>query len=308
MLAQDKSYREIGRALGRHHTTISRELKNNSPPIRKGYYLAHKANQRAVERWEETHRRPRLKSRGIRDYVDCKLQLGWSPEQIAGRISLDYPGFSIGYEAIYQYVYREKPQLIHFLARHHRKRCPRGHSRKHRQSHIPCRIPLDERPKHIVERREIGHWEGDTIVSRKSPKALQILVERKSRIVRLTRLGRKTSGEMRDAVIRQLSPLPAEARKTLTLDNGSENTEHLEITKILGTKTYFCAPFHSWEKGTVEYSIGLVRRYFPKKTDFAQISYYQIKKVESLLNNRPRKCLNYATPNEALSGAITRGM
>jgi IS30 family transposase len=167
---------------------------------------------------------------------------------------------------------------------------------------------LLKRPKETEERKVVGHWEGDTVVSRKSLAALQVLVERKSRYVQLTKLRRKTAGKMKSAVILRLSTLPAGARKTLTLDNGSENTEHREITRALGTKTYFCAPFHSWEKGTVENSIGLVRRFFPKKTDFSIVSDYQVKKVETLLNNRPRKCLNYATPIEALGGAIAGGM
>ena len=308
MLAQGKSHRNIAKAIGRHHTTIGRELQNNSPPVYKGYYLAHKAHQRAIDRRTESHRRPRLKNEHIKNYVTSKLTTGWSPEQIAGRLILDYPDFSIGHEAIYQYIYNEAPQLISHLARHHRKRYLRSHSRKHRQSHIPNRTPLDERPKHVEERKEVGHWEGDTVVSRKSLAALQVLTERKSRFMQITKLERKTSAKMSSAVIRRLKPLPEKARATLTLDNGSENTQHLEINRVLGTKTYFCAPFRSWEKGTVEYSISLVRRFFPKKTDFTRVNYHAVSRVESLLNNRPRKCLNYATPNEVLSGAIAGGM
>ena len=308
MLAQGKSRREIGRSLGRCHSTICREIENNAPPINKGYYLAHKAHERAVVRRTESHRRVRLKNARIRSYVTDKLKTGWSPEQIAGRISVENPGQRIGYEAIYQYIYEGAPELIGYLARGHRKRYPRGHSRKHRRSHIPERVPLDERPADAEERKTIGHWEGDTMVSRKSLAALQVLVERKSRYAKITKLNRRTARDMRNAAVRRLGMLPARARRTLTLDNGSENTEHLGITRVIGTKTYFCAPFHSWEKGTVENTVGLVRRFFPKKTDFSSISRYQIKTVESLLNNRPRKCLKYATPIEVLSGAIAGGM
>ena len=146
------------------------------------------------------------------------------------------------------------------------------------------------------------------MVSRKSKVALQVLIERRTRFAQLTKLDRKTAAEMTNAAISRLGVLPAEARQTLTLDNGSENTEHLTITDVLGTKTYFCAPFHSWERGSVENMAGLVRRFFPNKTDFALITHKQIESVESLLNNRSRKCLNYATPMEVLSGAITGGM
>jgi IS30 family transposase len=308
MLAQGKSKREIGRSLGRSHTAICREIENNAPPINKGYYLAHKAHERSIVRWTESHKRPRLKNVHIRDYVISKLKIGWSPEQIAGRISVENPSQHIGHEAIYQYIYREAPELIEYLARGHRKRYPKGHSRKHRRSHIPERVPLDERPAEVEGRNTIGHWEGDTMISRKSLAALQVLVERKSRFAKLTKLSRKTAGDMRNAAIRRLGILPVKARQTLTLDNGSENAEHLDITRALGIKTYFCAPFHSWEKGSVENLVGLVRRFFPKKTDFSTVSCHQIETVESLLNNRPRKCLNYATPIEVLSGAITGRM
>jgi IS30 family transposase len=308
MLAQDKSCREIGKAIGRHHTTISREIQINAPPVRKGYYLAHKAQERATERRIETHKRPRLKTEQIRRYTRKMLKKGWSPEQIAGRIAEDSPGQSIGYEAIYQYVYEERPELIQHLARSHRERFPRGHSRKHCRSHIPRRRSLEQRPKEVEERKVIGHWEGDTIVSRQSPAGLQVTTERKSRFVRITKINRKTSSKAMKAVIRQLKDYPLNLRKTLTLDNGSENTEHERITAAIGAQTFFCAPFHSWEKGTVENTNGLIRRFFPKKTDFARISYYEVKKVEQLLNNRPRKCLNYATPQEVLSGAFAGGM
>lgn len=308
MLAQGKNKREIGRSLGRCHSTVCREIENNAPPINKGYYLAHKAHERAVLRRTESHKRPRLKNAHIKKYVAYKLKTGWSPEQIAGRISVENPGQRIGYEAIYQYIYEDAPELIGYLARGHRKRYPKGHSRKHRRSHIPARVPLDERPADAEERKTIGHWEGDTVVSRKSLAALQVLVERKSRYAKLTKLNRRTAKNMRNAAVRRLGALPVRARRTLTLDNGSENTEHLGITRVIGTKTYFCTPFHSWEKGTVENTVGLVRRFFPKKTDFSSVSCDQIKTVESLLNTRPRKCLNYATPIEVLSGAIAGGM
>lgn len=308
MLAQDKSCREIGQAIGRHHTTISREIQTNAPPVHKGYYLAHKAHERATERRIETHKRPRLKNEQIRRYAARMLKKGWSPEQIAGRIAEAHPGQAIGYEAIYQYIYEEQPQLIQYLARSHRKRFPRGHSRKHCRSHIPLRIPLEQRPKEVENREVIGHWEGDAVVSRQSLAALQVSAERKSRFVRITKINRKTSSKAMKAVIRQLKNYPPNLCKTVTLDNGSENTEHERITAAVGARTFFCAPFHSWEKGTVENTIGLIRRFFPKKTDFSQVSYYEVKKTERLLNNRPRKCLNYATPQEVLSGAIAGGM
>lgn len=302
--AEKKSKREIGRLLGRSHTTIGRELEVNTPPINKGYFLAYKAQERADTRWKEAHKRRRLKNDIIRAYVTDKIKLGWSPEQASGRLPIDFPGQRICPEAIYQYIYAESPDLIPYLARSHRKRFPRGHSRKHRRSHIPGRTPIDERPPDVASRDTMGHWEGDTMVSRKSKAALQVLVERKSRFARLTRLNRKTADEMTNAVISRLGVLPADARQTITFDNGSENTGHLDITCAIGTRAYFCAPFHSYEKGTVENTAGVLRRHFPKKTDFGLVTDEQVASVELLLNSRPRKCLKYATPMEVLSGAL----
>lgn len=304
MLAQGNSYRKIGKVLGRNHTTISREVEINAPPIRKGYYRAHKAQIRASLRNIESHKRLRLKNQQLREYVTEKVALGWSPEQIAGRLIADRTSLRISHEAIYQYIYGEAPELIKYLARSHRRRYPRGHSKKHRKAHIPERTPISERPAEVETREIAGHWEGDTVVSKKSLAALQVLTERKTRVIRITKMNRKTSAIMSRGIIRRLSCLPERLRMTFTYDNGPENADHLKVNRSLGMKSYFCAPYHSWEKGTVENSIGLIRRYFPKKTDFAAIRPSQIMMVENALNDRPRKCLRYSTPNEALSGAI----
>jgi IS30 family transposase len=304
MLAQGNSYRKIGKVIGRNHTTISREVEINAPPIRKGYYRAHKAQIRASFRNVESHKRLRLKNQQLREYVAEKVTLGWSPEQIAGRLIIDRTSLRISHEAIYQYIYEEAPELIKYLARSHRKRYPRGHSKKHRKAHIPERTPIAERPAEVETRETAGHWEGDTVVSKKSLAALQVLTERKTRVIRITKMNRKTSAIMSRGIIHRLSCLPERLRMTLTYDNGPENADHLKVNRTLDMKSYFCAPYHSWEKGTVENSIGLIRRYFPKKTDFAAIRPSQIMMVENALNDRPRKCLRFSTPNEAFSGAI----
>lgn len=304
MLAQGKSLRKIGEAIGRSHTTISREIETNAPPIRKGYYRAHKAQIRAAIRNVESHKRLRLKNQQIRDYVSEKVASGWSPEQIAGRLIIDQDSLRISHEAIYQYIYEAAPELIKYLARSHRKRYPRGHTNKHRKAHIPERTPIAERSPEVGARINAGHWEGDTVVSKKSLVALQVLTERKTRIIKITKMKRKTAAIMSKEIICRLGVLPERLRKTMTYDNGPENADHLEVNRILGMKSYFCEPYHSWEKGTVENSIGLVRRYFPKKTDFALISHDTIMMVENALNDRPRKCLDYSTPREALSGAL----
>jgi len=141
------------------------------------------------------------------------------------------------------------------------------------------------------------------VISRKSKAAIQVTVERKARYTKLAKLTKKGSRQMSIALVRRLSRIPTPLRRSITYDNGSENTEHLRTNRLLGTRSYFCEPFHSWERGTVENTIGLVRRFFPKKTDFARISKSRIQSVERWLNNRPRKCLGFKTPAEVFKSA-----
>jgi IS30 family transposase len=249
-----------------------------------------------------------LKNELIRQYVAKHLPLGWSPEAIANRLSIDHKGHKISPEAIYQYIYTEKPEWIQYLARCHKKRWKKGHSRKHYKSHIPNRVSIDERPHHIEKRKQEGHWERDSLIGRTGRACLDVKVERKARYVILDKLEQKTAEAVRNSLIFNLGILPENLRRSCTYDNGTENTDHGLVNAALGTKSYFCHPYASWQKGTVENTNGLIRRFFPKKTDFDNVSIEQIKKVESLLNNRPRKCLNYKTPKEVFDqcGALKR--
>lgn len=300
MRSEGKPFREIARILGRDPGTISRELSRNAPPVHSGYYLPHKAQARAEERNRESHRRPRLKDARVRRYLARCIRKGWSPELSAGRLARRHPDWpTVTPEAIYQWIYTDRRDLIPHLARHHRQRFPRGHTRKHRKTHIPARISITKRPQHIATRRTPGHWESDTAISRASRAALQVSAERKTRLAKLAPLQAKKARAMSTALNRRLSRLPAYLRKTITYDNGSENVEHERTNAVLGTRSYFTEPYHSWEKGTVENTIGLVRRFLPKKTDFGTISNKELRKIEYWLNHRPRKCLDYRTPAEA---------
>jgi IS30 family transposase len=298
MKAQGKSLGEIGVAIGRDKSTVSRELRRNCPSCHTGYYLSHKAQDRAVIRFHRSHKRPRLKNERIKNYVIAQLQDGMSPELIAGRIQKDLEDASISHEAIYQWIYNEAREFIACLVRQHRKRMPRGHSRKHRKLHIPQRVAIDQRPAVIEKRRQMGHWEVDTAVSRQSKASLHVMAERVSRFTKITKLDRKGARESRIAMNRRLSRLPRSMRRSFTYDNGPENTEHIQVNKTLRSRSYFCNPYHSWEKGTVENTVGLIRRFLPKKTDFASVSKNEIKTIETWLNNRPRKCLDFYTPAE----------
>ena len=298
---------EIGRTIGRDKSTIQRELSRNSTSSY-DCYTPCRANRRSVERRKRASRRPRLKNRIIRSYVHDRLALGWSPELIAGRLPLEHPEQSISYEAIYQYIYHPKTdcraELICCLRRAHKKRKQKSIGRKVRKTKIPNRVPIDARPRSVDGRRRYGHWEGDSLLSRKSAAALNSLTERKSRLLLLSRLARKDATETRRAVVTRRGKLPASMRRTLTLDNGTENAQHEKITAAVGITCYFAHPYASWQRGTNEHSNGLIRWYLPKGTDFSKITDRQITQIESLINNRPIKCLGFRTPIEVAASAV----
>lgn len=296
---QGQSLEGIARVIDRDTSTVSRELRRNAPPIRIGYYLPHKAEERAARRNQESHTRDRLKEPRIRRYVRWRIRAGWSPELTAGRWTLLHPDAPVSHEAIYQWVYADERDLIGCLVRAHKKRQRRGWSRRHRKAHIPGRVSIRERPQSVETRTEAGHWESDTAVSRQSRAALQVSVERKTSYTRLAKLKARKARETRMALNRRLSHYPKKLRQTITYDNGSENVEHELVNAALGTRSYFCEPYHSWERGTNENTIGLVRRFLPKKTDFAIVSSKDLKRIERWLNGRPRKRLGYRTPAEA---------
>ena len=305
--AEGVSINDIARQLKRNKSTISREFKRNTGPIYESYGSG-SADRRARQRRSRASRRERLRAPGLRAYVHRKLRMGWTPEQIAGCVPKALPGVRISHEAIYQYIYhptlRERENLVAYLPRAHWKRQPKGHRHTHRDPHIPQRVSIHNRPRYIERRRQLGHWENDLIISRRSDAALNILVERKSRFTKIIKVAHHRPHDTRCAITRVLSRYPKNARRSITYDNGHENLHHLKINAVLGTKSYFCEPYHSWEKGTVENTVGLVRRIFPKKTDFARISSKAIKRLEHHLNNRPRKSLYFKTPKEVFSKAV----
>ena len=291
---------DIARLLGRNRSTISREIRRNAS-IKYKCYTPHHAQARSQERKQRANTHERLKNDAIRAYVEEKLKEDFSPEQIAGRISMDCPGLNVSHEAIYQYIYSDKPELKQYLARHYRVRKKRGKKNTGSAQTIPNRVEIRQRPADVEKRLVIGHWESDSVVSRQSKAALAVSVERKSRLTKIVKIQRRTSEKFSQAVINSLSNIAENRRLTITYDNGKENAEHEKVNEVLNVQSYFCQPYHSWEKGTVENTIGLIRRYFPKKTDFAKVTDQQIRDVEHRLNSRPRKCLGFKTPDEVFS-------
>lgn len=308
------SLREIAGILGRSHGTISRELKRNCPMERR-FYIPRAAQERAGFKIQRRGQRPRLKQPSIAGYVREKLKLGWSPEQISGRLTIDHPSSSISHEAIYQYIYApwgyyenyKGEDLRIYLRRKQKRRRRKNPIYQSRKQLIPDRIGIEKRPRYIEKRIQLGHWEGDSMVSRKSTVALNTLVERASGLSKITKLPNLKPMVSATTVARRFQELPPALRRTLTLDNGIENARHADITRILGMLCYFANPYHSWERGTNENTNGLIRWYLPKGTDFAKISDEYIQEIEHLLNTRPRKRLGYLTPLEVFtSGALKR--
>ncbi len=306
---QHTSLRKIALEVNGDPTTIFRELKCNAPPVHTRYYLAHKAHQRLANRNSTAHQRQRLRHDTLRTSVQEKLSLRWSPEQISGRLSKDKPGFSISHEAVYQYIYHDPAELITLRARSHTQRHPNGHSRKPKTSHIANWVSIQARPEGIATRTHIGNCESNTMVSRQSTAALLFRIERKARVTLIEKLQHKTARDSSLGIIMRLVALLQHLKQTITYDNGSENTEHETVNQKLPTRCYFCNPYHSWEKVSVENTAGLVRRIFPKKTNCTDVTASENTNVENLLNNRPRKCLQYLTQLEAMANecvAFTR--
>lgn len=293
--------KEISDKLGRNIGTLSRELRRNNSH---GAYLPHKAQERAEQRETEEHKRKRLKTYALQHDIERMAMKGWSPEIIAGRLKEENGDMAvISHEAIYQWMYTSAPHLIGYLPRAHKERYPK-YSGRSKGLRIPDRVSIKDRPKSVETREDPGDWETDLIVSKASRKALQVCAERTSRLTRIKKLENKTAVQSREALENILKGYPQRLRRSITYDNGLENIEHGKLNKAIGTRSYFCEPYHSWEKGTVENTNGLIRRFLPKKTDFAKISEEKIAEIELWLNNRPRKCLGFRTPAEVFNGFV----
>lgn len=301
---QGQSLRRIAKALGRCVSTVSRELdRNRNGPRKKRWYVARRAQGKADRLLVQSHRRPRLKCAALHQEVVQLLERGWSPELISGRLKrqrLDLP--TISPEGIYQWIYNHRSDLVQYLARAHHKRRVRWRACKHRVR-IPRRISIRLRPDAVQSRKEPGHWETDLIVGPGSS-ALQVLVERQTRYTRLSLLPQKSAAASRVALTHLFESIPALFRRSITYDNGLENCQHLVLNNDFNLQSYFCEPFHSWEKGTVENTNGLIRRFIPKRTVLSRLSLTAIVQLENWLNDRPRKVLNYQTPREAFQALV----
>ena len=312
-LAQHKSIRQLAKELNRSPSTISREIRRNKG---KSGYRAFSASRRAKAAASSRKRGKRKieKQEGLLSYVMEKLQREWSPQEISKRLKIEYAwdmNMQVSHEAIYQYIYvlprgELKQLLIKGLRqeRKHRRPQKRGDTTETRGK-IANMLSIEERPAEVAERSVPGHWEGDLILGKYKHSALGTLVERTTRYTILVPLGEhKDAASVREAYAEAFKSLPAELKKSLTYDQGKEMSEHEQFTIDTGIQVYFAHPGSPWERGTNENTNGLIRQYFPKGTDFTQVSKEQILEVQRKLNDRPRRALGYLKPDEVINQLV----
>lgn len=298
LLQKHYSIREISSVLGRNHTSISREISRNSV---NGEYDPRKANFKAkVRRKQSKYQGMKIRcNNNLEEYIQGKLRLGWTPELISGRLKeIDGDLPYVSHMGIYKWLYSAWGQTYCGYLPSKRSRKRRRRKKKGKRSIIPNRTGILHRSNAVNERKRFGHFEGDTIVSGKrhrSKVSLSVLYERKGRYVRLRKIPNLKPNTNADAIV--LMSASFNRFKSLTLDNGIENAHHEQLP----FDVFFCDPYASWQKGGVEQTNGLIRRFIPKGADIAHYSDEYIARIEYFLNHTPRKCLNFKTPYEIMS-------
>ncbi len=291
-----KALREIGRLMGRSSSTISRELRRNALP--RGEYKPASADRIALSRRRRLSRIERLSPLG--DHVRDHLAMGWSPEQIAGRLRLEGSEHRVSHESIYRFIYRRpvrREKLHRYLPR---AKATRGRRYfKRRREPIPGRRSIHERGQAIDNRSQFGHWEGDLMQFRTQRGNLLTAVERKTGLTLATGLPRKTAEATAAGLTDLFRGLPRIARRSITCDNGSEFAAHKNLERDLGMPSFFCDPHSPWQRGSIENANGILRRDLPRKTDLADYSEQDIQDIVWANNNTPRKRLGHLTPAEA---------
>jgi IS30 family transposase len=292
----------IAERLGRSKSTISRELRRNRS--RNGYWAVaaqRKAERRRRERpWVAKMQRP-----DVRRYVRERLRQRWSPDQIAGRSHSDFPHDrhrQISHQTIYAWIRAEEASGKHW--QRYLRRLGRKRPAWEKRGRLPASVSIEGRPAVVDRRSRFGDWEGDTIVGANHRGGAVTLVERKSGYLLLGKVLNLQAATVRQAAAQQYRSTPATLRKTLTLDNGKEFAEHQQWELEAALKIYFAKPYSAWQRGTNENTNGLIRQFFPKGTDLANIPERRFTKVKQLLNDRPRKRLGYRSPNEVLASRL----
>jgi IS30 family transposase len=300
----------MGRRLGWHPSTITREIARHSPDGRDGYrpFTAHKAAVRAARR---DHPRKLAANPVLLAVVVDWLKLLWSPQQISRRLRCEYPDHPemwVSHETIYKTLYVQgrgelRRELTRCLRTERARRRPQGP--RAGGARIVGMINISDRPAEAEDRAVPGHWEGDLIIGKNQQSAVGTLVERSTRYVMLLHLGKERSAEaVRTAMAAKIAQLPHKLRKTITWDQGSEMAEHRQFTIDTGIQIYFCDPRSPWQRGSNENTNGLLRQYMPKGTDLSIHSEADLDAIADSLNGRPRQTLNWRNPQEALNDVI----
>ena len=302
-LVEGQSIRSIAIVLGRAPSTISREIKRNGG---QECYRAIQADQATWERASRPKTCKLVENRALAYIVASKLQLQWSPEQIAGWLKRTFPDdeiFHVSHETIYCSLFIQargalKKELVQYLRRTRAMRRSRHHTQKtDNHGRITDAVSISERPAAVEDRAVPGHWEGDLLCGTINSQ-IATLVERQTRYVMLVKVASKDTETVINALIKNARKLPQELYKTLTWDRGKEMADHKRFTLATDIKVYFCDPQNPWQRGTNENTNGLLRQYFPKGIDLASYSQVKLNAVAKQLNTRPRKTLNYETPAE----------
>jgi IS30 family transposase len=311
-IARGHSARAIARALRRCHTTITREID------RCGGRRRYRANRADREAWRRSRRSRPTKLElcpELRRVVEERLQEDHSPEQIAGWLRLAYPdneAMHVSHETIYRALYVQargalKRELHRHLRRGRQRRYARSQSSKRSgQGKLTEMVMISERPPEVEDRAVPGHWEGDLLMgNRQSAAAIATLVERQTRYLQLVALPEGAEAErVADALAASITTLPAQLRRSLTWDQGHEMAEHRRFTVDTGVEVYFCDPRSPWQRGSNENTNGLLRQYFPRRRNLADVTQEQLDEVAAKLNRRPRKTLGFATPAEKLAELV----
>jgi len=304
LLRAEKKQKEIARILRRSPSTISRELRRNKDKY--GRYRTKIANKKYQKRRLISNQKFKKLRAGsiLRQFVVRKLKKYWSPEQIVGYLASKGRKMTVCHETIYQFVYKDRPDLIPYL-RFQKHKYRKRHGTKVREKERNARIKrIDQRPEIVEKRAIVGHWEGDTIRGGDKKSAILTHVERKSGYLIANRLERALAEATRLKTVEEFEKLPRWKRKTITYDNGSEFAEYETTETRLKLAIYFAFPYHSWERGINENTNGLLRQFFPKGTDFTKITNSDLKRAVDLINTRPRKRLQYRTPKQVFSEKI----
>lgn len=299
LLRQGKKQSEIARALKRDKSTINREFKRNKHQ-KFNEYLPDTAQRKTLKKRQQSRKKKYLeKDQGLKQFVLSRLQTGWSPELIAGRLKQDL-GKTFNHESVYQHIYSlegRKQNLRQYLRRAHRLR-RKEFGRKNHKGKIPNRIDISLRPKIVETKQEFGHWEADSVLYQGHSQRLSTHNELKTRFLVVLRPKDNTAEHRTELINQTFRHLPKQARKTKTVDNGLEFACHEKITTALGMCVYFAKPFCSWQRGANENINGLLRWYLPKDTNLDDLTDEQLQDIVDLINNRPRKCLGFKTPAE----------